>query len=236
MPEVHILEAEMAALSLACEELLAPWEETSRVQKSNYSKKIEDLASTEMTEKNIMKVLQRHRLSGNCHMVTFQLGFQILEIQNEESLSFVTSDLNIIMELTEYSELKVYTFFEEWCEYCKHMFKHFEVPVYAHEGDKEHAAEEANVIKARDHLAHYSPKHPLVQLIVGLKGEGEDKKQVRQGQVQEVYVCDGPQLLAGDKDQDDQAVSQETEYKQEAVKDGKKRLTISLDKFPIAGA
>ncbi|KAL0606733.1 UPF0764 protein C16orf89 [Plecturocebus cupreus] len=31
----------------------------------------------------IRKVLQRHRLSGNCHMVTFQLEFQILEIQTQ---------------------------------------------------------------------------------------------------------------------------------------------------------
>ena len=75
-----------------------------------------------------------------------------------------------------------------------------QVPVHTHEGYKEHAAEEADVIKARDHLAHYGPEYPLVQLIVGLKGEGEDKKQVRQGQVQEVYVRDTPQFLAGDKD------------------------------------
>ncbi|XP_037663805.1 centromere protein P-like [Choloepus didactylus] len=71
----------------------------------NYSKETEDLTSTEMTEKNIKKVLQKHRLSGNCCKVTFQLEFQILEIQNEESLSSVVTDLNIIMEPTEYSEL-----------------------------------------------------------------------------------------------------------------------------------
>ncbi|KAB0373293.1 hypothetical protein FD755_014952, partial [Muntiacus reevesi] len=47
----------------------------------NYCKKTEDLTSTEMAEKSIKKVLQRHRLSGNCHMITFQLEFQILEIQ-----------------------------------------------------------------------------------------------------------------------------------------------------------
>uniref|UniRef100_F6ZDH0 Centromere protein P n=1 Tax=Equus caballus TaxID=9796 RepID=F6ZDH0_HORSE len=100
----------------------------------NYSKKTKDLTSTEMTEKSIKKVLQRHRLSGNCHMITFQLEFQILEIQNKKSLSSVITDLNIIMEPTEYSELSEFVsraeerrdlfmffrslrFFVEWCEY-----------------------------------------------------------------------------------------------------------------------
>ncbi|KAM9206312.1 centromere protein P isoform 1-T1 [Dugong dugon] len=107
-----------------------------------YSKKTEDLSSTEMTEKDIKKVLQRHRLSGSCHMVTFQLEFQILEIQNEKNLSSVITDLNIIMEPTEYSELSEFVsraeerrdlfmffrslhFFVEWCEYRKLTFKHF---------------------------------------------------------------------------------------------------------------
>lgn len=108
----------------------------------NYSKKMEDLTSTEMTEKNIKKVLQRHRLSGSCHMITFQLEFQILEIQNKENLSSVITDLSIIMEPTEYSELSEFVsrteerrdlfmffrslhFFVEWCEYRKRTFKHF---------------------------------------------------------------------------------------------------------------
>ncbi|XP_036752784.2 centromere protein P isoform X1 [Manis pentadactyla] len=108
----------------------------------NYSKKTEDLTSTEVTEKSVKKVQQRHRLSGSCHMITFQLEFQILEIQNEESLSSVITDLNIIMEPTEYSELSEFVsraeerrdlfmffrslhFFVEWCEYRKRTFKHF---------------------------------------------------------------------------------------------------------------
>ncbi|XP_036711640.1 centromere protein P isoform X2 [Balaenoptera musculus] len=95
-----------------------------------------------MTEKSIKKVLQRHRLSGDCHMITFQLEFQLLEIQNEESLSSVITDLSIIMEPTEYSELSEFVsraeerrdlfmffrslhFFVEWCEYRKRTFKRF---------------------------------------------------------------------------------------------------------------
>ncbi|XDB53380.1 hypothetical protein AB1E18_006901 [Capra hircus] len=52
----------------------------------NYCKNTEDLTSTEMAEKSIKKVLQKHRLSGNCHMITFQLEFQILEIQTIEMI------------------------------------------------------------------------------------------------------------------------------------------------------
>ncbi|XP_032020421.1 centromere protein P [Hylobates moloch] len=108
----------------------------------NHSKQTEDLTSTEMTEKSIRKVLQRHRLSGNCHMVTFQLEFQILEIQNKERLSSAVTDLNIIMEPTGCSELSEFVsraeerkdlfmffrslhFFVEWFEYRKRTFKHF---------------------------------------------------------------------------------------------------------------
>ncbi|XP_007967940.2 centromere protein P [Chlorocebus sabaeus] len=108
----------------------------------NYSKQTEDLTSTEMAEKSIRKVLQRHRLSGNCHMVTFHLEFQILEIQNKERLSSAVTDLNIIMEPTECSELSEFVsraedrkdlfmffrslhFFVEWFEYRKRTFQHF---------------------------------------------------------------------------------------------------------------
>ncbi|XP_035874327.1 centromere protein P isoform X2 [Phyllostomus discolor] len=108
----------------------------------SYSKKTKNLTSTEMTEKSIKKVLQRHKLSGNCHMITFQVEFQILEVQNQENLSSVITDLNIIMEPTAYSELSEFVsraeerrdlfmffrslhFFVEWCEYRKRTFKHF---------------------------------------------------------------------------------------------------------------
>ncbi|ERE78542.1 centromere protein P-like protein [Cricetulus griseus] len=46
----------------------------------NYSK-TEDITNNEVTEKDTKKILQRHRLSGNCSMVTFQLEFQVLEIE-----------------------------------------------------------------------------------------------------------------------------------------------------------
>ncbi|XP_048200870.1 centromere protein P [Perognathus longimembris pacificus] len=126
----------------------------------NYSKK--DLVSAGMTEKGIKKVMQRHRLSGNCRMVTFQLEFQILEIETEENSSSLITDLSIIMEPTEYSELSEFVsgveerrdllmffrslhYFVEWCEHRKKTFKHFKDKypgtVHLSEGPNSHCME-----------------------------------------------------------------------------------------------
>lgn len=107
-----------------------------------YSKKTEEITNTNMTEEGIKKVLQRHRLCGQCQMITFELEFQVLEIQNKENFSSVIIDLNIILEPTEYPELSEFVsrteesrdlflffqslhFFIEWCEYRKRTLKHF---------------------------------------------------------------------------------------------------------------
>ncbi|KAG8524034.1 Centromere protein P, partial [Galemys pyrenaicus] len=121
LAELRALEAEIATLQRACDELPAPLGDAPRARKSfkeihqsnsegwesskdlssyvghleselkflstltginikTYSKKTEELKSTEIAENSIKKVLQRHRLSGNCDMITFQLEFQILEM------------------------------------------------------------------------------------------------------------------------------------------------------------
>uniref|UniRef100_A0A8C5KQW6 Centromere protein P n=1 Tax=Jaculus jaculus TaxID=51337 RepID=A0A8C5KQW6_JACJA len=78
----------------------------------NYSKKIKDVTNTEMTDEATKKVLQRHRLSGNCSMITFQLEFQILETQAEER-----RDLFMFFRSLH--------FFVEWSDYRKRTYKHF---------------------------------------------------------------------------------------------------------------
>ncbi|XP_069889379.1 centromere protein P [Dipodomys merriami] len=128
----------------------------------NYSKKTKDLTSAEMIEKGIKKVMQRHRLSGNCCMVTFQLEFQILEIETKENSTSMITDLNIIMEPTDYSELSEFVsrveerrdllmffrslhFFVEWYEHRKNTFKHFKdkypSTVHLSEGPSSHCME-----------------------------------------------------------------------------------------------
>ncbi|XP_036893051.1 centromere protein P [Sturnira hondurensis] len=141
----------------------------------SYSKKTKNLTSTEMTEKSIKKVLQRHKLSGNCHMITFQVEFQILEVQNQENLSSVITDLNIIMEPTAYSELSEFVsrveerrdlfmffrslhFFVEWCEYRKRTFKHF----------KEKYPEAVHLLEgaSSSYMGIRSTSHPGFELVI----------------------------------------------------------------------
>ncbi|XP_055984080.1 centromere protein P [Sorex fumeus] len=105
------------------------------------SKYTEEITSAEMKEAGIKKVLQKHRLSGHCHMIRFELEFQILEIQNKENSSSVITDLNII-EPTNYPELSEFVssveerrdlvlffqtlhFFVECFEHRMRTFKHF---------------------------------------------------------------------------------------------------------------
>ncbi|EDL98107.1 rCG44155, isoform CRA_b [Rattus norvegicus] len=130
----------------------------------NYSK-MEDIGNTEQTENDTKKVLQRHRLSGNCNMVTFQLEFEVLEIETKEKKSSIITDLSIIMEPTEYSELSEFAsraeekrdllmffrslhFFVEWYEYRENTFKHFKErypdSVYLSEGTCSHCMEIRN--------------------------------------------------------------------------------------------
>uniref|UniRef100_A0A8C3SG91 Centromere protein P n=1 Tax=Chelydra serpentina TaxID=8475 RepID=A0A8C3SG91_CHESE len=103
---------------------------------TNYSK--------ETVEKTGNKTIQKHRLSGTCYSLTFQMEFQLLEIQSNESISAVVTDLSIIMECGEYSDLSKFvssaeergnlliffrslSSFAEWCEHRKCTFKHFKV-------------------------------------------------------------------------------------------------------------
>ncbi|XP_011804598.1 PREDICTED: centromere protein P-like [Colobus angolensis palliatus] len=72
-------------------------------------------------ESSIRKVLQRHRLSGNCHMVTFQLEFQILEIQRIIYSYRAEERKDLFMFFRSLH------FFVEWFEYRKRTFKHFKV-------------------------------------------------------------------------------------------------------------
>ncbi|XP_006900799.1 PREDICTED: centromere protein P [Elephantulus edwardii] len=152
-----------------------------------YSKKIEDLINTEKAKESTKKVLQRYRLSGNCHVITFHLEFQVLEIQNHKELSSVITDLNIIMEPKEYPELNEFVsrveerrdlfmffkslhFFVEWCEYRKHTFTHFKEKypdvVYLSEG------------AACNCMRIQSTRQPEFELIIVWRIQVDDKGKV----------------------------------------------------------
>ncbi|NXX11460.1 CENPP protein, partial [Podargus strigoides] len=93
-------------------------------------------------EKTRDRIVQKHRLAGNCHSLSFQLEFQLLEMQNKENVSAVISDLSIIMESGEDSDVKKFVssteehgnllkFFRslssyaEWYEHRRRTFLHF---------------------------------------------------------------------------------------------------------------
>ncbi|NXB33531.1 CENPP protein, partial [Eulacestoma nigropectus] len=98
--------------------------------------------SKKTVEKTRNRTVQKHRLSGKCHSLSFQLEFQLLEMQNNEKVSAVVSDLSIIMESGEDSDVSKFvssteehgsllTFFRslstyaEWYEHRRHTFLHF---------------------------------------------------------------------------------------------------------------
>ncbi|NXI99218.1 CENPP protein, partial [Psophia crepitans] len=98
--------------------------------------------SKKTVEKTRNKTVQKHRVSGNCHSLSFQLEFQLLEVQNKENVSAVITDLSIIMESGEHSVMSKFvssteergnllTFFRslssyaEWYEHRRCTFLHF---------------------------------------------------------------------------------------------------------------
>ncbi|NWS92631.1 CENPP protein, partial [Toxostoma redivivum] len=98
--------------------------------------------SKKTVEKTENRTVQKHRLSGKCYSLSFQLEFQLLEMQNNEKVSAVVSDLSIIMESREDSNVSKFvssteergdliTFFRslstyaEWYEHRRRTFLHF---------------------------------------------------------------------------------------------------------------
>ncbi|NXS81807.1 CENPP protein, partial [Erpornis zantholeuca] len=98
--------------------------------------------SKKTLEKTGNRTVQKHRLSGKCHSQAFQLEFQLLEMQNNEKVSAVVSDLSIVMESRDDSDVSKFvssteergsllTFFRslstyaEWYEHRRHTFLHF---------------------------------------------------------------------------------------------------------------
>ncbi|NXE67346.1 CENPP protein, partial [Calcarius ornatus] len=98
--------------------------------------------SKKTVEKTPNRTVKKHRLSGKCHSIPFQVEFQLLEMQKDEKVSAVVSDLSIIMESREDSNVSKFvsrteecadlqTFFRslstyaEWYEHRRHTFLHF---------------------------------------------------------------------------------------------------------------
>ncbi|NWV61035.1 CENPP protein, partial [Malurus elegans] len=98
--------------------------------------------SKKTVEKTTNRTVQKHTLSGKCHFLPFHLEFQLLEMQNNEKVSAVVSDLSIKMESREDSDVSKFVssieehadllkFFRslstyaEWHEHRRRTFLHF---------------------------------------------------------------------------------------------------------------
>ncbi|NWR48027.1 CENPP protein, partial [Regulus satrapa] len=98
--------------------------------------------SKKTLEKTRNRTVEKHKVSGKCRSLSFQLEFQLLEMENNEEVSAVVSDLSIIMEPTEDSNMSEFvsrmeesgdllTFFSsistysEWHEHRRRTFLHF---------------------------------------------------------------------------------------------------------------
>ncbi|NXX81990.1 CENPP protein, partial [Urocolius indicus] len=98
--------------------------------------------SKKTVEKTRNRIRQKHRLSGICHSLSFQVEFQLLEMQSKENISAVVTDLSIAMESGEDSDVSKFVssteargdlliFFRslssyaEWYEHRRCTFLHF---------------------------------------------------------------------------------------------------------------
>ncbi|NXS10841.1 CENPP protein, partial [Neodrepanis coruscans] len=98
--------------------------------------------SKKTLERTKERRVQKHRLSGNCHSLSFQLEFQLLEMQSKEKVSAAVTDLSIVMESREDSDVSKFvssieehgdlvTFFRslstyaQWFEHRRCTFLHF---------------------------------------------------------------------------------------------------------------
>ncbi|NXN14112.1 CENPP protein, partial [Indicator maculatus] len=98
--------------------------------------------SKKTVERTRNRTVQKHRLSGNCYSLSFQLEFQLLEMQDKEKVSTVITDLSVVMESGEDVNVSKFVsrteergdllaFFRslssyaEWFEHRRRTFLHF---------------------------------------------------------------------------------------------------------------
>lgn len=56
---------------------------------------------------------------------------------------------------------------------------HSQVAVNAHQADEEDPAVKRNVENTQDYFAHNIPKHPMIQCLVGQKGQCAHQEKIR---------------------------------------------------------
>lgn len=88
-----------------------------------------------------------------------------------------------------------------------HGLRDGDVPVHTDAHDEQHAAVEVHLVHAVDHLAHEGLEFPLVSGGNGPEGQGGEKEEVSDGQIEKEHVGHGLHSRAVPVDQDDEAVA-----------------------------
>lgn len=94
-----------------------------------------------------------------------------------------------------------------------------DVAVDADAEKQEHAAEEANLVDAKDELANVDPEDPGLGRAVRPEGKGQEEEDVRHGQVEQVGIGHGLEPLEIDVGQHDQPVAQQAHEANDGVHD-----------------
>ncbi|NXO80925.1 CENPP protein, partial [Sitta europaea] len=115
--------------------------------------------SRKIIERTKDKTVQKYRLSGKCHSLSFQVEFQLLEMQNNENVSAVVSDLSIIMESRDDLNVSKFVTSTEECGDLLTFFRSFSTYAEWHE-------------HRRSTFLHFKAKYPdIVTLPEGLLGD-----------------------------------------------------------------
>lgn len=98
------------------------------------------------------------------------------------------------------------------------------VAVDADEGQKQHAAVEADLINGVHGFAQPYTQHPFCHGVGCPKGEGQGEEQVCEGQVEQVHIGHGLESLEVDISEDDEHVSCQPQEAGDGEKDGRKHV------------
>ncbi|XP_041747761.1 centromere protein P isoform X2 [Coregonus clupeaformis] len=94
-------------------------------------------------EKSNKKLVQQHRLTGHCSSIDFMVEFELTDVQEDTTLVRTITDLNIIMDSTEFKDLSTFVSgaedkrdlllffrtvrrFSDRCEDRRRTFQHFQ--------------------------------------------------------------------------------------------------------------
>ncbi|KAG7478137.1 hypothetical protein MATL_G00077160 [Megalops atlanticus] len=93
-------------------------------------------------EKSNTKIVQQHRISGHCYYLAFQVEFEITDVKEDTSVIRSVTDLNIVVDGCEFSDISTFVSgveekkslllffrtlkaFAERCEHRNRTFLHF---------------------------------------------------------------------------------------------------------------